>query len=379
MTTLNIGTARARPGEKSWGQLRIREKKQLVLIPVAVLNGKKAGPHLVFIANQHGPEINGLAAIREFVNHADPKHMRGTIVAFPTANPLAARINEHSWLEEHEGSHPRYDTTLNAYANPYNMNANWPGKTGGTLAQRVVYEIWNRAIMAPGRRADFVLDIHSHQATSAAYVRNDLAADLALVTGYRPIVITGGEGRMATLNGVCVRHHIMALSLEAEGQHAFYPHAVAETVQALCNLAVFWKVLPGVLKLPPKAYILDPWRSQRPDLPPQRKSCYTCYAHRAGLFITRKRQYDPVVKNEVIGEIIDPHTVRGIETIRTPMRGALYMIRTTPSAVNKGDRLMTVSIVKTVAPRRYLALKKLDCSLYTKKEAINAPSFNGRP
>lgn len=379
MTMLAIGTARANPGGKSWGQLRVRESKKSVNLPVAVIHGKKAGPHMVFIANQHGNELNGFAAIREFVNRVNPRQMRGTIFAFPTVNPLAARQLTNSWLEEHEGEYPRYDSNLSVYENPYNMNGNWPGKKGGTLAQRVIFELWNKAIMARHRRADFVLDIHSHQISSAVYARNAISADLGLVTGYRQIVITGGEGKCKTLNGACIKHNIMALTLEPEGQEAFNLPAVDETIRALFNLAIFWKMLPGTLALPPEAQIFDPWRSQRLNVHAQRPSCSTLYARHAGLFFTRKHQYDPAIKNELIGEIIDLHTGQVVEQVRAPMGGALYMLRPGRSAVQKGDRLMTMSVVQMVNPRVRLKRKKLDCSYYTRESVIKAPSFAGKP
>ena len=66
MQSIQLGTACARPGQKTWGQLGVRQGRRCVLLPVVVINGKKSGKHIVLIANQHGKEVNGVESLRRF-------------------------------------------------------------------------------------------------------------------------------------------------------------------------------------------------------------------------------------------------------------------------------------------------------------------------
>ena len=380
MISVKLGSASARPGQKACGQLLVKEGKKSVRLPVAVLHGRRPGPHLVFLANQHGNEINGFEAIRQLVAATEPRRLCGTVFCFATLNPRAAMLMQPNWLEEHEGESPRYDSRFTVYDNPYNLNGNWPGRQGGTLAQRVIHEVWRRAILAPHRRADLVLDIHAHQSRTAVYARNPASADLGLVTGCRFNVITGGEGKMNTCNGVCFRNGIMALTIEPFGQNHFFPEGVADALRAMKNLMKFLGMIRGRLDLPTEALILDPWHSQCPWNRPEPKSCFTGYARRSGLFLTNKQSYDLVRKGELICRLIDPFTGRAVEECRAPMSGALYMLLWGNANVRKGDRLFTVSLVKKVKPAEYLRRRRLEPAFYRfDGPAIRQRAFSGKP
>ena len=157
---IELGSAKARPGEKAWGQLFVREGKKSVRLAVAVIRGAQPGPHAVLLANQHGAELNGFEAIRRVVEELNPAKVRGTVYALPSMNPRAAMLGEQSWPEDRHaelvkayGAGP-YKDTKGEYRTPYNLNWIWPGKKGGSLAERVIFEVWNRAALAPHRRAD---------------------------------------------------------------------------------------------------------------------------------------------------------------------------------------------------------------------------------
>ncbi len=380
MNALVFGTASARPGRTAWGQLAVREAGRAVRLPVVVLHGRRPGPHLVFLANQHGEEINGFEAVRRLAAETDPRRLRGTVFAVACMNPRAALAMQQSWLEAHEGESPRYDAGLTVWTNPYNLNGNWPGRAGGTLAQRVVHEVWRRAIWAPHRRADLVLDIHSHQNRTAVYARNPAGAALGLVAGCRFVVISGGEAALPTCNAVCVRHGIMAMTIEPQGQRRFYPDGVADALRAMTNLLVFWKMMPGRLALPPEALVLDPWRSQCPWNRATPRSCCTYYARRPGLCLTEKQAYDRVRRGEVICRILDPFTGREVETCRAPMAGALYMLRWGDASVEKGERLFTVSVSRRVRPAAWLQRHNPTPERYRfQGPAVRQRAFAGKP
>ena len=378
MSVLKVGTASAGTGRKGWGELRVREGKKTVRLPVIAINGHAPGPHMVVLANQHGEELNGIEAIRRLAEEINPRKLRGTLFAFPTMNPRAAMQMKQCWVEENEGRGTRGHGAVDPYRNRYNMNFNWPGRKGGLLVQRVLYEVWTRAIMAPHRRADLVMDFHSQQARSAVYARDHVAAGLGVVTGIKNVIVTGGASRIACCNEVCVREGIMALTIELGGQRGFFAESIGDGCRAMRNMLKFWGMLRDRLELPPVAYILDPWRSQRPGRRCKRASCFTHYARHSGLAIPRRRQYDLARKGDVLHEIMDAHTGRIVEECRTPMGGCIYMLRAEPAVCQKGDRLFTMSAYRRVVPSEYMKAKRLDARTY-RGAAVRPPAFAGKP
>ena len=117
---LRFGSARARPGQTSWGTLRVREGRKSTRLATCVVHGARPGPHVVVLANQHGTEVNGIESIRRFCDEVDPGKLKGTLFAVASANPPAAMRALPAWTE----GDPR---TKDNYRSKYNMNFNWPG------------------------------------------------------------------------------------------------------------------------------------------------------------------------------------------------------------------------------------------------------------
>ena len=342
---LQLGSAKAEPGHKAWGQLRVREGRKQVRLAVCAINGAKPGHHFVLIANQHGVELNGEEAVRSFCEEVDPRKLKGTILAFPSMNPRAAQLGRQTWDEGDPESADEYE-------NPYNMNRNWPGRKGGLLVQRVVHEVWTRAIVCPGRRASLVVDLHCHQHPSAVYAHDTRAAELGLVTGLPNIVITGSSGAVPTCNSMCDREGITCVTMELCRQQVFRHESITQGQQALVNLLRSCGALPGRLKLPKEAKILDPWRCQRSEAAKPRTSYIEGKAKHAGVVVPYRENYDLVRKGDLLCEVIDVHKSQVVEQAHASMSGALYFVRTHQPPCRKGDRLYLVSVVKCVNPRK---------------------------
>jgi len=377
MSTLQIGTARALPGHKAWGQLRVREGRKQVRLPVVAINGRKDGEHVVVLANQHGGEYNGVEAIRRFCEEADARYMSGTVIAIPSANPLAAMLmNEFYPEDEPRTEIPKYrgggnrGPEFDRHTCPYNMNRRWPGKKGGgLLVDRMVYEIWHRAVMAPHRTASLLLDIHCHQSPSAVYATFREDVDVGVASGIRNIIFT----RSATKPPhrpysriACYNAGIQALTIELGGQRTFNPVSVEDGRLAIFNLLEFWGVLPGPRQYPDETLILDPWRNDIEERQYARPSYMAYNARNRGLVFEYKSSYDRVRKGELVCHVTDPFTGRIAEECRAPMTGALYTPRRAEAPCEKGDRLFAVSIVKKVRPGEYV--KRLDAE-YCRRHA----------
>lgn len=340
---LSLGTARARPGRKAWGQLRVKEGSQSVTLPVAVIHGARPGSHVVVLANQHGTELNGIEAARQCVETIDPTRLKGSVFVVPSTNPRAALAMQSVWLE---GRLPR---GMDPYASRYNMNFNWPGKVGGLLVQRVIHELFRRAILAPHRRADFVLDLHCHQGPTAVYAADRRFADLGVIAGIKNVVITGGDGKHSC-SGVCNAMGIPAMTIELGGQANFSGESIDMGRRAIFNLLKHFGLLSGAPEWPTTSVVLDPWRDHRDRTRTYASPSYMDYtARHAGLVIPRKRHYDTVRKGETVCDILDPYTARIVESCPAAIAGAIYNYRTGgKAACTKGQKLFTVSIARRV-------------------------------
>lgn len=341
---LSLGTARARPGQKSLGRLHVKEGSQSVTLPVAVVHGTRPGPHVVVLANQHGAELNGIEAARQFIETVDPTRIKGSVFVVPSANPRAALAMQAVWPEGN-----KLPRGVDPYATRYNMNFNWPGKIGGLLVQRVIHELFNRAILAPHRRADFVLDLHCHQGPTAVYAADQRFAGLGVIAGIPNIVITGGEGKNSC-TGACNAMGIPAMVIELGGQTNFFGESIAIGRRAIFNLLKHFGMLSGAPEWPAASVVLDPWRDQRDKTRTYASPSFVDYkAGHAGLVIPRKRHYDTVRKGEIVCDILDPFTARIVESCPAAITGAIYNYRTGGKVTcTKGQTLFTLSIARRV-------------------------------
>ena len=364
---VSLGSARARLGQKAWGQLFVREGKKTVRLAVGVIHGARPGPHAVLIANQHGSELNGFESIRRVVEEIDPARARGTVFALPSMNPRAAMLGQACWPEkEHArlvkayGAGP-YKDAKGEYRTGHNLNWIWPGKKGGSLAQRMIHEVWTRAVMASHRRADLLVDLHafSHQTPMAVFAEDGVAADLGIASGVPYVVKTRFDMHetirvegftVVSSNTACRKAGIPSITIELSGQKSVIPESVEQGRVALLNLLRHVGVASGKPVLPKEAIVLDPWRDQAAKRAYARPSYMPCRAEKAGVFIRHKRHYDRVRKGELVCEVADPYTGRIVQRGHAGMSGRLYSIADS-GVCGRGDTLFAVSVSRSVKPK----------------------------
>lgn len=336
--------------------MRVREGGRSVRLPVAVIHGARPGDHVVMLANQHGQELNGIEAIRLFVEQVNPRRMTGTVFAIPSANPNAAMLMNEYWPEDvSKPERERYRLGRQRHrhfdrdACPFNMNRLWPGVKGDTLVARMVYDIWNRAILAPHRRASLVMDFHCHGGPSTISSAFQPEVDLTMVTGLDYALFSRSGLHRPFCRSACLKAGIQCLTFELEGQRCFNPSAIEHGRRSICNLLKFWGMLPGRLDLPAKkTVILDPYRNSVLKRTFRRPSCVEVTSPCDGLVRVCKPGYAPVRKGEVICEVLDPFTGQIAARARAPMPGRLLTVPPSDPSVRKGDRLFVVSHARTV-------------------------------
>jgi hypothetical protein len=137
---ITLGSASAAPGDVDTGRLRVGESRDgsPVGLPVAVINGARAGKTLYMQAASDGDELNGVGVIRRTVPEIDPADLEGAILVVGIVNYHAFQVAEHR--------NPIDDTK---------MNRAYPGDENGTSSERIAAATFDAAT-----RADLILDLH---------------------------------------------------------------------------------------------------------------------------------------------------------------------------------------------------------------------------
>ena len=137
-----VGPVRAAPGTRASGFLEIPAGvDSATRIPITVIHGESPGPVLALIAGTHGSEIAPILALHRVRRDLDPATLRGTVILVHIANL------------------PSY-TKRTVYYNPWdgkNLNRVYPGRSDGTVTERIAHAITTAVI----DRADYLVDMHS--------------------------------------------------------------------------------------------------------------------------------------------------------------------------------------------------------------------------
>ena len=139
--TVSVGEVSAKEGETKWGPAAWVEARDStrVGLPVIIVNGAKDGPKVVLCGATHPTELSGTAVIHDLTrNKLNPAELKGTIIAFPIANPLAMQFGRY--VSPHDGA---------------NLAVSYPGSKNGSITSRIASFIWNEATLG----ADLIMDL----------------------------------------------------------------------------------------------------------------------------------------------------------------------------------------------------------------------------
>jgi hypothetical protein len=139
--SFTAGPVTARAGEKASGLMQVpAASDEGTTIPISVLHGVRPGPVLALIAGNHGYEYAPIIALQRLLPQLDPKQMAGTVIMVHVANMPSFLLR----------------TIYYSPVDGKNLNRAYPGKTDGTVSERIAYQITKEVI----ERADYVIDLH---------------------------------------------------------------------------------------------------------------------------------------------------------------------------------------------------------------------------
>lgn len=134
-------------------------------LPVVVVEGGDPGPTAWVTAGVHGDEVTGVAAAQDVVEAfvasdagdterlVDPADLRGRLVCVPVVNPAGLRR-----------------TRRHSYYDGQDANRTFPDPTADAVGDRTVQELVAERLYEIFADADLLLDLHTAQVNSVAYV-----------------------------------------------------------------------------------------------------------------------------------------------------------------------------------------------------------------
>lgn len=123
-------------------------------IPVAVVNGRRAGPHVFVSGAVHGDEINGVEIVRRLLRHLDARRLAGAVVAVPVLNVFGF-VDQSRYLPDRR-----------------DLNRSFPGSPRGSMASQLAHLFMTQVV----DHCDVGIDLHTAAAQryNAPQVRADL-------------------------------------------------------------------------------------------------------------------------------------------------------------------------------------------------------------
>lgn len=146
--SFSVGPIETKAGGSSSGFLEIPAGTDAgTEIPVSLIHGARPGPVLALIAGTHGYEYPGITALQRIGKSLDPLELAGTVILVHIANPPSF-LGRTIYISPVDGK---------------NLNRVYPGKTDGTISERIAFAITKEVI----QQADYLVDLHGGDGNEA--------------------------------------------------------------------------------------------------------------------------------------------------------------------------------------------------------------------
>lgn len=278
-------------------------------LPVAVFNGRYAGPHVWISSTIHGDEINGIEIIRRVIRLLDARRVRGAVVAVPIVNVFGF-LNETRYLPDRR-----------------DLNRSFPGSVRGSLANRLANLFMAQVVS----QCSLGIDLHTatNHRINVPQVRADLddPHTLELARSFGAPFAIHARLRDGSLRQAATERDIRVLVYEAGQAHRFDEEAIATGVD-------------GVMRVLRDVGVFDSDVDRATDVRTVRRTRWM-RARRGGIATLDVRLGTEVAAGDVIGTISDAFGTRPT-TIRSSLDGWV-IARTLNPLISPGDALVHVA------------------------------------
>ena len=289
------------------------------------MHGAKPGPVLALVAGTHGMEYAPIVALQRLRRAFDPAALTGTIVMVHVAN-MPSFLGRTIYYSPADGK---------------NLNRVFPGKSDGTLSERIADTI-TREVIA---RATHVVDIHCGDGNESLrpYVYwittgppevAEAGRRLALASGFDHIVIDRGRptdpAQSIYLSNTAILRGKPALTVESGYLAATDEDSIARIERAVAG----WLRELGMRAEGPPVVSAPVWID--------RNEVLTSTA--TGMFSAAVERGHSVVAGTLIGRVTDFHG-SVLQEVKAPFAGVvLYVLGTPP--ISKGEPVAFIGQVQ---------------------------------
>jgi predicted deacylase len=310
-----VGGIEARVGERASGHLDV--PGTMVRMPVTVIHGAAAGPHVLVTGGVHGGEYPGIEAAIRLSRELDPAEVSGAVVVVHAVSPLAFFARQQ-YVVPQDGKNP---------------NRQFPGNALGTVTERMAYTLMSEVVSG----MDAWIDLHGgdiHEALVPFTIYSDVAEEpvvarsraMAEVYGIRYVLasdsVKGGTYSAAAAAG------IPAILAEAGQVGQLDEASVAIHLKGCRNVLRHLEVVPGEPEPVAPVTRLREFRWLR--------------SQQAGCWYPAVRIGQTVQEHQSVGVVRD-FFGNTLEGYRAPGTGVvLFMV--TSLAMNEGDPLLAVGV-----------------------------------
>ncbi len=323
-----IGSVSAAPGTVAGGTIEVaaRPGDTGTTIPFTIIHGASSGPVLLLVAGTHGMEYVPIITLQRMRAAIDPKTLRGTVLMVHVAN-MPSFLGRTIYYSPVDGK---------------NLNRVFPGKTDGTLSERVA-EVITREFIT---RATHVVDLHcgdgnealrpySYWITTGDPKVAEAGKAMALAFGLDHIVVDGARptdpAASLYLSNTAITRGKPAITTETGGMARVDEASIGMIERGVAGLLRHL----GMRTTGPPAITSPVWIATSEVL----------RAGVSGIFYAAVEHGTTVTKGARIGRITDFHG-RTLEEIVAPFGGEiLYVIGTPP--ISKGEPVAMIGVRKT--------------------------------
>ncbi|MGY6521149.1 MAG: succinylglutamate desuccinylase/aspartoacylase family protein [Mongoliitalea sp.] len=141
MKEMVINGVKIRPGQSIQIDIAIARlpTHTLIDLPIFIHRAKEDGPTVLISGGVHGDEINGIVAVKKFLEEPDLELIKGTVIFIPL-------VNVYGFL-----------SSSRTFPDGRDLNRSFPGSKKGSLASQIAYILTNEIIPL----IDYGIDFHT--------------------------------------------------------------------------------------------------------------------------------------------------------------------------------------------------------------------------
>ncbi len=313
---LKFGSAKAKSGEKSTGELEAGEYRtgSEFNLPVAVINGRKPGDTLYIQSISDGDELNGVGVVSNIYQSIDPDEITGSIL-------IVGILNIHGYQSF-------------KHKNPVDgkkINRVFPGNKEGSSSERLADIVYKEGV----KRADLGLDLHQGSTSKMIHevrVRcgrshhlHKKCLELAKAFGTNYILDKKGpEGQLAR---VAPKDDIPFVDPELGGSYGWSKDSIEIGVKGVYNVLKHYGFMEGEVEIPEEQYVATDFNTINSD--------------RGGLIDFKADLYDKVEQGDKLFSITDVFGNEK-ETVYSDKDGVIWRMHRLPM-VSSGEYVLSIA------------------------------------